>query len=131
MSTAAASAVVKGNLHHGFLLGCESFALRSVSFSSRVHIMAWGNCLGFVASLLKLLEKVSQPRGQTSLNGVVLTEALPNCPLNPGRRIDSWRRFRAWDQSPQVHKNKLSQAPFRRGVRVWTPELGTAPQSLK
>jgi hypothetical protein len=53
--------------------------------SSRVHIMAWGNCLGFVASLLKLLEKVSQPRGQRSLNGVVLTEALPNSPLNIAR----------------------------------------------
>jgi hypothetical protein len=47
--------------------------------------MAWGNCLGFIASLLKLLEKVSQPRGQRSLNGVVLTEALPNCPQNIAR----------------------------------------------
>jgi hypothetical protein len=40
---------------------------------------------GFVASLLKLLEKVSQPRGQRSLNGVVLTEALPDYPLNIAR----------------------------------------------
>jgi hypothetical protein len=40
------------------------------------------NCLGLLASLLKFHEKVSQPRGQRSLNGVVLTEALPDCPLN-------------------------------------------------
>jgi hypothetical protein len=47
--------------------------------------MASDNCLGFVASLLKLLEKVSQPRGQRSLNGVELTEALPDCSLNIAR----------------------------------------------
>jgi hypothetical protein len=46
--------------------------------------MASVNCFGFVVSLLKLLEKVSQPRGQRSLNGV-LTEALPDCPLNIAR----------------------------------------------
>jgi hypothetical protein len=47
--------------------------------------MASGNCLGFVASLLKLLEMVSQPRGQSSLDSVVLTKALPDCPLNIAR----------------------------------------------
>jgi hypothetical protein len=40
--------------------------------------MASGNCLGFVASLLKLLEKVSQPRGERLLDNVVLTETLPD-----------------------------------------------------
>jgi hypothetical protein len=47
--------------------------------------MASGNCFGLVASLLNLLEKFSQPRGQRSLNGVVLTEALPDYPLNIAR----------------------------------------------
>jgi hypothetical protein len=65
--------------------GVKGFALHLRSFSSRVHISASGNCLGFAASLLKLLEKVSQPRGQRSLNGAVLTEALPDCPLNIAR----------------------------------------------
>jgi hypothetical protein len=47
--------------------------------------MASGNCFGLVASLLKLLKKVGQPRGQRSLNGVVLTKALADCPLNIAR----------------------------------------------
>src|SRR6266496_2875932 len=76
----------KGNLHHGFLLwGVKCFAFHSVSFSSRAHITASGNCLGFVISLLKLLEKVSQPRGQRWLDSVVLTEALPDYPLSIAR----------------------------------------------
>jgi hypothetical protein len=44
-----------------------------------------GNCLGFVISLLKLLEKVSQPRRQRWLDSVVLTEALPDYPLSIAR----------------------------------------------
>jgi hypothetical protein len=85
----------KSNLCHGLLLGLiqtegvstdrKGFALHSVSFSSRVHIMASGNCLGFVASLLKLLEKVSHPRGERLLDNVVLTETLPDYPLNIAR----------------------------------------------
>jgi hypothetical protein len=77
--------------------------------------MAWGNRLGFVASLLKLLEKVSQPRGQRSLNGVVLTEAPAQLPAEyrsivRGAQSIRGCRVRAWDQCRPVHKNKLSQA---------------------
>jgi hypothetical protein len=61
--------------------------------SSRVHITVSGNCLGLVASLLKLLNKISQPRGQRSLNGVVLTKALTDCPLNIARQSGAPNRF--------------------------------------
>jgi hypothetical protein len=52
---------------------------------SRAHIMASGNCLGLVALLLKFFKKVRQPRRQRSLNGVVLTKALADYPLNIAR----------------------------------------------
>jgi hypothetical protein len=66
----------KGNLHHGFLLGCEKVSrFISYVFKPRSH-----NGLGQLSRLrcflLKLLEKVSQPRGQRSLNvehGVIPT----------------------------------------------------------
>jgi hypothetical protein len=66
------------------LLG-EMFRASFRFVSSRAHIMVSGNCLGLVASLLKLLNKISQPRGQRSLNGVVLTKSLADCPLNIAR----------------------------------------------
>jgi hypothetical protein len=78
----------KGNLRHGLLLRLiqtnkgERFRASFRFVSGRAHITVSGNCLGLLASLLKFHEKVSQPRGQRSLNGVVLTEALPDCPLN-------------------------------------------------
>jgi hypothetical protein len=55
---------------------------RAASLSTSLGAGQLSRVRCFVA---QLLEKVSQPRGQRSLNGVVLTEALPDCPLNIAR----------------------------------------------
>src|SRR5437660_7052680 len=78
--------------------------------------MASVNCFEFVVSLLKLLEKVSRPRGQRSLNGVLVDGGAARLPVEyrsivRGAESIRGRRVRAWGQSPQVHKNKLSQTP--------------------
>src|SRR5262245_8969952 len=46
-SHAAASAVLRAIFIMGSSLVVKGFALHSIWFSSRVHIMASGNCLGF------------------------------------------------------------------------------------
>jgi hypothetical protein len=43
--------------------------------------------------VLKLLEKVGQPRGQRWLDSVVLTEALPDYPLSIARKSGAPNRF--------------------------------------
>jgi len=63
----------------------EGFRASIRFVSSRASVTASGNCFGLVASFLKFLEKISEPRGQRSLNGVLLTQALPDYLLNVAR----------------------------------------------
>src|SRR5436309_14547289 len=55
----------KSNLRHGLLLkGCKGFAPHSVSFKPRSHSDLGQLSQARCSSFLKLLEKVSKPRGQ-------------------------------------------------------------------
>src|SRR5437879_3720030 len=95
ISTAAAIATVRAI----FIIG-SSFYIKTtgtnvkrfrasspikVGYSSRASITVSGKCFWLVILLLKFSEKVREPGGHGSLNGVLCTEALPDYVLNIAR----------------------------------------------
>jgi len=82
--------------------------------------MASVNCFGFVVSLLKLLEKVSQPRGQRSLNGVLVDGGAARLPAEyrsivRGAESIRGRRVRAWGSIPTGAQRQVESGTRRSG----------------
>jgi hypothetical protein len=84
-----------------------------IEVPARVHIMAWGNCLGFVASLLKLLEKAARAEiaQWRSVDGGAAQLPAEYRSIIRGAQSIRGCRCSSMDQSRRMHKNKLSQAP--------------------